>query len=133
MWDSSPEDDDGEGFCWPEGGWPQVEHMPAPTSIFPKALESDVFFTEELQDLPEMPIGEAEALFFNSQEELFLHEGESTHDKSSEDSGEDAFEDSGEDDYIDEDYDWSLEEMLRAPELFHSVHSLRATKRCRRR
>jgi hypothetical protein len=48
-------------------------------------------------DVDELPIGEAEVLFFDSQEDLWQACTESTYEESSEDSGED--------DYIDKEND----------------------------
>jgi hypothetical protein len=74
-------------------------------------------------NIDELPIGEAKALFFDSQEDLWQACIESTYEESSEDSGED--------DYIDEENNWALEEMLLPPEMLYSVHSLRSPKRRR--
>jgi hypothetical protein len=70
----------------------------------------------------EMPIGETDPLFLDSQEDFFHGCSESTHEESSEDSREEN--------YIDEDNDYPLEEMFLPPEMLHSVQSLRPPK-CR--
>jgi hypothetical protein len=67
-----------------------------------------------------LPIGEAEPVFFDSQEDFNRVCHESTYEESSEESDDD--------DYIDKNNDWLLEEMLLSLEMLHSVDSLRPAK-----
>jgi hypothetical protein len=119
----SPESEDNEPLCWPDGGWPHLQHVEAHANTFPEAPQSDYFHAQGLDDVHEMLIREADPLFLDSQEDLFYGCNESTHDESSEDSRED--------DYLDEDNECSLEEMLLSLEMLHSVESLCPLKRRR--
>jgi hypothetical protein len=113
---SSSEEEGDDELCWLEGGWPEVHLLGAPPCTAP---ETSLETPHAGFDVDKLPIGEAEALFFDNQEDLWQACTESTYEES---------EDSGEDDYIDEENDWALEEMLLPPKMLHSVHSLRPRK-----
>jgi hypothetical protein len=121
---SSPENDDPEPLWWPEGGWPHLGQIPAPTSMIPEAPLSNCVPPATFEDLIEMPIGEAEDLLLSSQEDAWYGYSESACEDTS---------DLGEDDYIDENNNCSLEEMLLPPEMRYSVQSLRPPRRRGRR
>jgi hypothetical protein len=121
---SSPESDEDEPLYWPAGGWPHVQPLAGTGSLDPQASTWEGLFGEHVADLPEMPIGEAEPLFSDSQEHFF---------HASSDSGcEEEMDDSTEEDYSDEENELNLDEMLLPPEMLHSVASLRPPKRRRR-
>jgi hypothetical protein len=120
---SSPESDEDEPLYWPKGGWPHVQPLAGTGSPDPQVSTWEGVFGEHVADLPKMPIGEAEPLFFNSQEHFF---------HASSDSGcEKELDNSTEEDYSDEENELTLEEILLPPKMFHSVMSLRPPK-CRR-
>jgi hypothetical protein len=94
--------------------------MPAPVSMVLEAPFVNHLRPKSFNDLLEMPIGEADPLYLDNQEDLSYACMESTCKESCEDSGED--------DYIDEENDCTLEEMIVPPDMLHFVHSLRTQR-----
>ena len=82
---------------------------------------TDFFLLQIVHDDPEMPIGDVDPIYLDSQEDFFYCCTDSSYEEFSEDSSKD--------DYIDEDNDCALEDMLFPPEMLHLVHSLRPFKR----
>jgi hypothetical protein len=95
--------------------------MPAPVSMVLEAPFVNHLRPKSFNDLLEMPIGEADPLYLDNQEDLSYACMESTCKESCEDSGED--------DYIDEENDCTLEEMIVPSKMFHSIHSLHTQRR----
>jgi hypothetical protein len=101
-----------------------VVQIAAPASMIPEVPLSSSVPPPTLDDLIEMPIGEAEDLFLSSQEDAWYGCTKSACEDTS---------DSGEDDYIHENNDCILEEMLLPPKMQHCVQSLRPPRRPARR